>query len=75
MDAGHFTPGQYGDPFDPTVDQWRIQMNGVDFDSTAGDTLSFTTDNFQVEVIPEPSTHALLLGGMCALVGLRRRQS
>lgn len=75
MDAFHFTPGQYGDPFDPTVDQWRIQMNGVDFGSTAGDTLSFTFDNFQVAVIPEPSTYALLLGGMCALAGFRRRQS
>lgn len=74
MDAFHFTPGQYGDPFDPTVDQWRIQMNGVDFGSTAGDTLSFTFDNFQVAAIPEPSTYALLLGGMGALVGLRRRQ-
>jgi hypothetical protein len=75
MDANHFTPFQYGDAFDPTVDQWRILLNGVDFGSTAGSTLSFITDNFQVEVIPEPSTYALLLGGMCVLVGLRRRQS
>ena len=75
MDAFHFTPFQYSDPFDPTVDQWRIQLNGIDGASTVGDILSFTTDNFQVAVIPEPSTYALLLGGMCALVGLRRRQS
>lgn len=75
MDAFHFTPFQYGDAFDPTVDQWHIQLNGVDFGSTAGSTLSFTTDNFQVAVIPEPSTYVLLLGGMCGLVGLRRRKS
>ena len=75
MDAFHFTPFQYGDAFDPTVDQWHVQLNGVDFGSTAGSTLSFTTDNFQVAVIPEPSTYALLLGGMCGLAGLRRRKS
>jgi hypothetical protein len=41
------------------------------------DTVRFGCEdnNFQVAVIPEPSTYALLLGGMCALVGLRRRQS
>ena len=75
MDAFHITPFQYGDAFDPTVDQWHIHLNGLDFGSTAGNTLSFTTDNFQVAVIPEPSTYALLSGGMCALVGLRRRYS
>jgi hypothetical protein len=49
--------------------EWpRLRLN-------LGSTLSFTTDNFQVAVIPEPSTYALLSGGMCALVGLRRRYS
>lgn len=67
MDAFHFTPGQYGDPFDPSVDQWHIHLNGLDFSSTAGNTLSFTNDNFKAAVIPEPSACALLLGGMCAL--------
>ena len=75
MDAFHFTLGQYGNPFDLTLDQWHIHLNGLDFNSPGGDTLSFAIDNFQVAVIPEPSTYALLLGGMCALVGLRRRHS
>jgi hypothetical protein len=64
MEAFHFTPGQYGDPFDLTVDQWHIHLNGLDFGSTAGDTLSYINDNFKVAIIPEPSAYALLLGGM-----------
>ena len=39
MDAFHFTLGQYGNPFDLTLDQWHIHLHGLDFDSAAGNTV------------------------------------
>lgn len=73
LDAGHANPFQYGDPFDPTAEPWIIQINAIDFGSAADQTATFTVDNFNVTVVPEPS--AALLGGLGLLALLRRRRA
>ncbi len=40
-----------------------------------GSYLFVSGDNIEVEVVPEPGTWALVLGGLCALVFLQRRRS
>ncbi len=61
-----------GSGFNPEqVDQWQIRFNGLDFGSPASTEFSFTVDNFNVDVVPEPSSSLMLLGGISLLV-LRR---
>ena len=40
-----------------------------------GSYLFISGDNIDVDVVPEPSTYALLLGGLTVLAWLRRRRS
>lgn len=64
-----------GSGFDPTVDQVRIRFDGLDFNSPA-DTFTFTVDNFTLNTVPvpEPSTCALGLAGLAAMVVARRNR-
>ncbi len=55
------------------VDEWRIRFNGLDFGSPADTEFSFTVDNFNVDVVPEPSGSLMLIGGI-GLLALRRRR-
>ncbi|HHY85988.1 MAG TPA: PEP-CTERM sorting domain-containing protein [Verrucomicrobia bacterium] len=65
-----------GSGFLPTVDQIRIRINGLDFNSPADQVFTFTVDNFSIMTIPEPSSAALLLGGLVAFgCRLRRRNN
>jgi hypothetical protein len=54
-----------GSGFIPTVDQIRVRLNGLDFNSPNGLEFSFTVDNFSLNVaqlaVPEPTSLFLLI--------------
>ncbi len=66
--------GYPGGAFTPTIDEWRIRINVLDFGSPASETVIFTVDNFELATVPEPSTVALLMGALAVAFAVYRRR-
>ncbi len=66
--------GYPGQAFAPTIDEWQIRINVLDFGSPASETVVFTVDNFELATVPEPSTVALLMGGLAVVFVVFRRR-
>lgn len=52
---------------------WSGWANSAyNFDNLYATDTAYTSANFQYVVTPEPSTYAMLIGGLCALIGFRK---